>query len=41
MGNEIADYLAEKGKVISQIFTCKQSFHSATLKIKQSIYADL
>jgi hypothetical protein len=39
VGNEVAYYLAEKGTVISQTFTCKLSFHSAKLKIK-SIQAD-
>jgi hypothetical protein len=41
VGNEMADYLVKKGTVISQTFTCKLSFHSAKLKIKSSIQADL
>jgi hypothetical protein len=41
MGNEMAGYLAKRGTVVSQMFTCKLSFHSPKLKIKQSIQADL
>jgi hypothetical protein len=32
VGNEMADYLAEKTTAISQVFTCKPLFHSAKLK---------
>jgi ribonuclease HI len=39
--NGLADYFAKKGTVISQTFTFKLSFHSAKLKIKRSIQADL
>jgi hypothetical protein len=39
--DEMAEYLARKGTVISQMFTCKLSFHSAKLKIKRNIQADL
>jgi ribonuclease HI len=41
VGNIMADYLAKNGIAISQTFTCKLSFHSAKLKIKRSIQADL
>jgi hypothetical protein len=37
----MADYLAEKGKAISQTFTCKLPYHSAKQKVKRSIQADL
>jgi hypothetical protein len=36
-----ADYLAKKGIEISQTPACKLTFHSAKLKIKRSIQADL
>jgi ribonuclease HI len=36
VGNEMADYLAKKGTVIIQMFTCKLSFHSAKLKKKKA-----
>jgi hypothetical protein len=41
MGNEMADYLAEKGTKISQTSACKLTFHSAKLKIERGIQADL
>jgi hypothetical protein len=39
--SEIADYLAKKGTVVSQTFTCKLPFHFAKLKIKRSVQAGL
>jgi hypothetical protein len=41
VGNEIADYLAKKGTKISQTSACKLTFHSAELRIRRSIQADL
>jgi hypothetical protein len=35
--SEMADYLLQKGTAISQMVTCKLSFHSAKLKTKISI----
>jgi hypothetical protein len=39
--NEIADYLAKNGTKINQTSACKLTFHSAELRIKRSIQADL
>jgi hypothetical protein len=36
-----ADYLAKKGTKMSQTSACKQTFHSAKLKVKRNIQADL
>jgi ribonuclease HI len=41
LGNEMADYLAKKGTEIRKISVCKLSFHSAKLRIKGNIQADL
>jgi hypothetical protein len=41
VGNEVVEYLARKGIVISQMFACMFLFHFTKQKIKRSIQADL
>jgi hypothetical protein len=41
MGYGMADFLSEEGTAINQTFARTLSFHSAKLKIKRSIQADL